>query len=244
MTAESGTRRPLPRGGVLPPRSDGYEPGGSGWAAAATAIQSMQGMPLALVMRVTAWGQPPILVDPRYNAYAGGPDDAAFPESPPAVLVETQLVGPDAGPAFALPGRDLDALLWRIGLLAFPDRVAGWLTPGVRVRLQRWPNLMAMQHSFEDVSMAALLANSTFTVKELAEASGCSFERARSLVNALSLMGVLHVESDAPPVTIPASAAEAAFQGGASVSPEVTDAPPASPRQPTLLSRLRERFGI
>jgi len=208
-------------------------------------------MELPLVMRITALGHPPILVDPRHNAYDGGPDDDAFPEAPALVLVETQLVGPDAGPAFTLPGRDLDALLWRIGLQAFPGRAAHWLTGLHRVRLTRWPNLTAIDCSFEHVSMAALLANSAFTAAELAEASGCPLGQAHDVINALSLMGVLYVEpaQAEEPVTPAVAPADAVV--GASVSPEVTDAsattlevsPPASTHQ-SLLSRLRLRFGI
>lgn len=186
-------------------------------------------MELPIVMRITALGHPPIMVDPRHNAYKAD-GDGDLPDKPRLVLVETQVVGPETGPAFELPGSDLDALLWRIGLLAFPDSSAPWLPTGQRQRLRRWPNLTALDCDIEQVGMVAMLANAAFTPAELAEASGRPLGDARSVINAFSLMGLLVPETETNPV--------------AADAPAAAPAPPGTVRAPGLLTRLRQKFRI
>jgi hypothetical protein len=217
---------------LAPPRS----PADEGWASAASAVIALRSMQIPIVMRITALGHPPIMVDPRHNAYHCA-DAGSLPERPRLVLVETQAVGPETGPAFELPGSDLDALMWQIGLLAFPDRSAPWLREGQPLRLRRWPNLTALDCGFEQVSMVSLLANAAFTPAELADASGQSLGDARSVINALSLMGVLAAVE---------SAGDSVTQATADVSPAASVRPALERRGigQTLLSRLRLKFGL
>lgn len=190
-----------------------------GWASAAVAIHSVRRIPTPVLLRLDVVGFGSLLVDFRHHAFEWETPLERFPEDPGAVLVETHPTTPDAPAPFALPGRDLDGLLWLIGQHAFPTRPATWLWNDDRYRLRRWPNLAELPISLEQVRMTAMLGNAAATPAELAAAVGVPLEVAQRLVNAYSLMGILR--------SAPAEAAP------------VAQAPPVR----GLFSRLRTRLG-
>lgn len=190
-----------------------------GWASAAVAIHSVRRIPTPVLLRLDVVGFGSLLVDFRHHAFEWETPLERFPEDPGAVLVETHPTTPDAPAPFALPGRDLDGLLWLVGQHAFPTRPATWLWNDDRYRLRRWPNLAELPISLEQVRMTAMLGNAAATPAELAAAVGVPLEVAQRLINAYSLMGILR--------SAPAEAAP------------VAQATPVR----GLLSRLRTRLG-
>lgn len=162
-----------------------------GWAGAALTLHSMRASNVPTVLELAIAGHPTIVVDTRHNAYSWQLELDRFPENPAEVRVAVQIVEPLGRPAFELPGKPLDGLLWRIGNAAFPDRLAPWLRAGERYRLVRWPDASAL--GTDQLRQAATLANAAFTIEQLAAFTGRSPEPTRSLVNALSLMGTLEI---------------------------------------------------
>jgi hypothetical protein len=180
-----------------------------GWASAAVAIQSVRRIPTPVLLRLDVVGFGSLTVDFRHHAYAWETPLESFPEEPAAVLIETHPTTPDAPAPFALPGRDLDGLLWLIGKHAFPSRPATWLWEGDRYRLGRRPDLADASLTLEEVRMTAVLMNAAVTPTELAEAVDAPLETAQRLVNAYSLMGILRAEpaQGAPVAHLPAAPA-------------------------------------
>lgn len=166
---------------------------------------------------------PSIVIDPRHQAYDWALDLQWFPDHPTGVVVSVELVGEKVPAPFALPGKSLDELLWKVGRAAFPERLAPWLEDGDGYRLTRWPSWSTLAPDTDHVRQTAMLANSVLTLEQLAGLSGRGIDTTRTLVNALSLMGVLFV--------IPAA--------------QLTPAPvPAALPEGSLFQRLRQRFGL
>jgi len=179
------------------------EHGNTGWTGAAIAVRSILQIPTPLLLRLAPTGVDPLYIDFRYHAFTWTVPLAQFPPDPAVVDVETEPAPPGSPPLFELPGKNLDTLLWAIGLHAFNGASASWLRGGDRYRLKRWPNFTELPHSIDQMRMTALLGNAFFSVEELAVAAETSVENARRLTNALSLMGVLKdadVEAAAAPV--------------------------------------------
>jgi hypothetical protein len=198
-------------------------PFAAGWASAATAVHGIRSFTTPMLLALEPAGLPPIVIDPRHRAFAWSLPISDFPAAPESVSVATQAVTPDAPPAFPLPGRPLDALLWMIGRTAFADEAAPWLVHGDRYRLSRWPNLTDLPHDSDELTMIAVLANGWASVPELAVATGVPRRVAQRLVNALALMDLLRV-----------------------LEPEPDAAPPLRPRTERrgLFARLRDRLGL
>ncbi|MEO5535948.1 MAG: hypothetical protein ABIR17_12555 [Pseudolysinimonas sp.] len=179
-------------------------PSTAGWASAAVAIHSVRRIPTPVLLRLDVVGHGSLSIDFRHHAYAWDVPLDHFPEAPAAVLVETHPTTEDAPPPFALPGRDLDGLLWLIGRHAFIDEPASWLWADDRYRLTRWPNLAQLPITLDEVRMTAMLGNADATPAELAAAGGVTEAAAQRVVNAFSLMGILRASAVAPaPVAEP-----------------------------------------
>ena len=196
----------------------------TGWAGAATAIHAIQQMTMPMTLRLDVSGHGVIALDFPFHAYAWDHSLADFPLAPESVLVETR-PGNHERLSIALPGKQLDPLLWLIGYTAFGDEPAPWLREGDRYRLRRWPALADVPVTLDQVRMTAMLGNAFATADELAAAAHTPPADARRLVNAFSVAGILRRTSAAPalePVP-PAQGGDASHSG--------------------LFSRLRERFG-
>jgi hypothetical protein len=169
-----------------------------GWTNAAIAVRSILQLsfPMFLCLRVD--GHSPILIDFRHRAFTWGTPLDAFPASPGYVNVETEATTLTAAPLFTLPGQDVDGLLWMMGSSAFDGAPATWLAPGDRYRLSRWPNIIQLGITPEQVRMTALLGSGFFTARELALASGTDVASANRLINAFTLMNIAYSSADAP----------------------------------------------
>ncbi|MEO5919717.1 MAG: hypothetical protein ABIQ01_01100 [Pseudolysinimonas sp.] len=199
----------------------------AGWAGAATAVHACQQIPVPMTLRLDVAGHDVIAIDFAFNAFEWSGSLAEFPAEPAAVLVETR-PGVPGTPSLILPGLPLDPLLWSIGFHAFGGDPAPWLIPGTRYRLRRWPSLAGISIDLDQVRMIAMLGNAFATADELAAAAGTLPEKARRLINALSVAGILRRSVGAPPL-------DAAVQ---------TAAPTASGHPAVgLFARLRERWG-
>lgn len=192
-------------------------PPAAGWSSVAMAVHAVQGGHTPLVLKVLVDGTE-VTIDFLRRAHDGGLPPERFPVKPTAVSIETQPTFPGAPPLFALPGAELDALLWHIGFHAFPDGSAPWLPAGSRFRLTRWPNLSDLPITLDQVRMTAMLGNGYVSAAELAEAAGVDAAEARNVVNAFAVVGILRAAVDPPP-------------------------PPVASPTPGLFSRLRARFG-
>jgi hypothetical protein len=203
-----------------------------GWAGAALTLHSVQTARVPMLIELEVTGHPTVTIDTRFQAFDWQLGLDYFPANPAGVRVSIDLVTMDAPASFALPGQSLDMLLWRIGQIAFPDRLAPWLRAGERYRLERWPDVTSLQPDMDEIRQTAMLANGAFTIDELARASGRSPESVRQLINTLSLVGVLEVVAPdvAPPVVVTAAAVE---------TPEYLRA-----REGGLFRRLRDRLGL
>lgn len=216
---------------------EGFEPGSIdeidiveneqpvGWTSAAIAVHSILQIPQPMFLRLEPAGFGPITIDFRHHAFEWGTSLADFPDEPATVLVETEPTTHDEPPLFALPGADLDTLLWVMGLHSFQDARAFWLRPGDHFRLTRWPDLTGLDHSIDQMRMIAMLGNIALSVEQLAVAADVELAHAQRLVNALSLMGVLE------------SSVEARAAANAVVVPRASS-------HRSLFSRLREKLGL
>lgn len=164
-----------------------------GWAGAALTLHSVQSTRVPMLIELGVANHPTIRIDARHQAYDWLLDLERFPERPSAVVVSVELVGAATPPPFELPGKSLDELLWKVGRAAFPERLAPWLEEGEGYRLTRWPNWTTLQPDTDHIRQTAILANAVLTIEQLAGLSGRTIETCRTLVNALSLMGVLEV---------------------------------------------------
>jgi hypothetical protein len=193
-----------------------------GWTRAAIAVHSMLQIPVPMFLRLEADEHPPLVIDFRHHAFEWAVETGDFPVHPLEVLVETEATTAEAAPLFSLPGRNLDSLLWHIGLHSFAGMAASWLRPADRYKLTRWPNLTEHAHTLTQMRMTAMLGNVFLTADELAVAAGVELDEAQSLLNAFSLMGILQTSGQELPVT------------------PVVEAVP----QRGLFDRLRERLGL
>ncbi len=164
-----------------------------GWAGAALTLHSVQATRVPMLIELGVTGHPAIRIDARHQAYDWLLDLDRFPENPMGVVVSVELVGEQTSPPFALPGKSLDELLWKVGRAAFPERLAPWLEDGQVYWLTRWPNWTSLQPETDHIRQTAMLANTILTIEQLAGLSGRGVETTRTLINALSLMGVLGV---------------------------------------------------
>ena len=162
-----------------------------GWTGAAIAVHSVLAIQQPMFMRLEAPGYEPLLIDFRHNAFAWPTKLEEFPPQPLAIVVETEPTTVEAAPLFELPARNLDGLLWVMGLNSFTGQRASWLPPDERYRLTRWPNLTEHAPTLDQMRMTATLANAFLSAQELAVNTGSDEADAQRLINALSLLGIL-----------------------------------------------------
>jgi hypothetical protein len=187
-------------------------PDAPGWSSAATAVHSMLKMPTPVLLVLMATSQPPLIVDFGQRAYSWALTLDRFPKTPERVEVQTEALVPGATPVFEHAPRNLDGLLWLIGLNSFAGDLAWWLPATARYKMTRWPNLTELSHSPEQMRMIAILGNAALSPEELARVSHSAPADAQRLLNALSLMGILEASTVAPAAT-PRALPEAPRQG-------------------------------
>ena len=206
-----------------PAPQPGSFPVAVGWTQATIAVSSVMVLktPMNLKMNIEMHG--PLLIDFGRHAFSWSTPLENFPLDAVHTGLETIPGGPDAPPMFELPGKDLDGLLWQMGINSFDGAPAFWLSPGERYRLTRWPNLTQHSHDMSQVRMIAVLGNAYVSTAELAKYSGVAEAEAQKLINALSLMRILSRSADAP------------------AAPMVVET--AAAKRRSLFGRLRKRLG-
>jgi hypothetical protein len=195
-----------------------------GWTEAAMAINSVLSLNTPMNLRMGIEMHGPLLIDFRHHAFSWSTPLEYFPVDAVHNGLQTVPTSADAPPFFELPGQDLDGLLWKIGTNSFGGDAAAWLSAGERYRLIRWPNLTQHSHTLHQVRMIAVLGNAHASAAELAAFAGVDVSEAQRLINALSLMRILSISSDAPAVTVAAPTA-------------------AAKKRSSLFDRLRKRLG-
>ncbi len=194
-----------------------------GWTHAAIAISSVMTLNTPVNLKMVIESHGPLLIDFRHHAFSWSTPLEDFPVDAVHVGLETEPTSADAPLYCEHPGKDLDGLLWTIGINSFGDAPAFWLSPGERYRLTRWPNLTQHSHNMRHVKMIAVLGNAYASAAELAAFAGVEESEAQHLINALSLMRILSRSSAAPAAAMAAQT-------------------PAQKRQ-SLFGRLRKRLG-
>jgi hypothetical protein len=194
-----------------------------GWTHAAIAVHSSLKLDSPVNMRMQIEMHGPLLIDFRHHAFSWDTPLELFPVDAVHTGLATESVSVDAPPYFELPGQDLDGLLWQMGINSFGGARAQWLPPGERYRLTRWPNVTRQALAMHQMQMMAVLGNTYANTQELAALAGTDESEARRLINAISLMGILHRSVDAP-------AAPAVKQTAAA-------------KRQSLFARLRKRLG-
>jgi hypothetical protein len=194
-----------------------------GWTEAAMAINSVQLLSTPMNLRMNIEMHGPLLIDFNHRAFSWSTPLEHFPVDAVHTGLQTVPTGVDAAPLFELPGQNLDALLWEIGMNSFGGGIAFWLSAGERYKLTRWPNLTHHSHNLRQVQMLAVLGNGYASVAELAGFVGVEVSEAQRLINALSLMRILSRSAAAP-------------------APELAPQTAAVKRQ-SLFGRLRKRLG-
>ena len=164
-----------------------------GWSGAALTIVSMRQAGVPTILDVEVAGHPSLVIDLRHNAFSWQLGLDRFPAEPSSVAVSVRIADASTPAPFELPGDSLDGLLWKMGFAGFADELAPWLQPGQAYRLARWPQLSGFEPETDPLRQAAMLSNGIFTIEQLANFTGRSVEPTRTLINALSLMGVLEV---------------------------------------------------
>lgn len=165
-------------------------PSSPGWGAAATAIHSIQQIPRPILVTLSPAGSPAVVIDLRHQEYAWAAALEDFPVHPADVAVGTYPIEPDS-PRLAGETRGVDALLWLIGVHAYPGNRASWLRVGDKYRLKWWPDLDTLPATPEQVRIIKASVKGMMTVEKLATVAKCDVEDAHSVINGLSLMGAL-----------------------------------------------------
>ena len=169
-----------------------------GWTQAAIAISSVMALNTPVNLKMVIESHDPLLIDFRHHAFSWSTPLEEFPVDAVHTGLETEPTSADAPLYCELPGKDLDGLLWEIGINSFGGAVAFWLSPDERYRLTRWPNLTQHSHNMRQVRMIAVLGNTYASAGELAAFAGVEESEAQRLINALSLMRILSRSSVAP----------------------------------------------
>ena len=180
-------------GGVAPPRTSPPPPPQSapGWGPPATAVQAFRRLEQPVALLLQPAGLPPAVLDLTRHEFVWAHPLAAFPVDPGSVLVATQQITPDRPSPIRGSGDDLDALLWLIGLHAFPASRAPWLGADEKFRLRRWPYFEALVHSDDQARVVKALARGFMTVDKAASSAKVDPATAQQVINALSLMTAL-----------------------------------------------------
>jgi hypothetical protein len=213
------------RGGTIAPVSPDAEAQNDGWGQVTFAINSILQLNAPMLMRIDVEGHDPLFIDFRHRAFVWATNLNELPVDAGSVTFETEQAAEGRPPLFRLPGYSLDLLLWVVGNHAYRGRLAPWLRPGERYRLDQWPNLGQHLHEMTQTQMLAVLGNGYFSPTELAAAASAPEHEAFNLINALSLLRLLRVSEEVSALVLP-SAATGQKEKGAS-----------------LFARLRARLG-
>ncbi|GGD69991.1 hypothetical protein [Croceicoccus mobilis] len=191
--------------GVAASANAGSETVGESWADISIALYSILQTRVPTMARINLPHAESILIDfpGRRFQCAGFPD--SIPLQPHQVVLRATLAQPGQG----LPqGQPLERLLWFIGTRALGAGLAPWLCAEDRCRLVQWPNFTVLDHSIDHMRMTAAMGNGLLTAEELSLLSGVPFQKAAGILNAFSLMGLLHIERQpAPAPRVPAPVA-------------------------------------
>jgi hypothetical protein len=185
-----------------------------GWTQAAIAVNSVLQLSSPMVLKLQIESHGPLTIDFRHHAFDWSTSLDDFPVDAVHTGLETAPTDADSPPFFELPGKDLDGLLWEMGINSFGGAAAFWLKPGARYKLSRWPNLTKHSHSMRQMHMMAMLGNAYLSASELAAHAGVEESEANRLINALSLMRILNysLETAAPAVAqIPVAKRQSLF---------------------------------
>jgi len=93
--------------------------------------------------------------------------------------------------------RDLDALLWRIGLEGSDGVLLRSLPQGAKFSLKHWPDFGRLAHEAFHFRMAALLSRGACTIEQLAAASNHTSWEARAFVNACAMCDLILIDAAA-----------------------------------------------
>jgi len=101
--------------------------------------------------------------------------------------------------------RDLDGLLWRIGLEGSDGALLRSLPQQAKFSLKRWPDFGRLAHEAFHFRMAALLSRGACTIEQLAVASNHTSWQARAFVNACAMCDLIRIDAAAvePPRAAP-----------------------------------------
>ncbi len=182
-----------------------------GWGPAAVAINSFRHIENPLVLFLQPQGHGTIIIDLMAHEYSWTTPLTQFPDYPGVVAVGTQPITLTSPSPLQRPGQDLDALLWLIGLSAFPAGRAPWLAADEKFRLRRWPFFEALEHTGEQQKLIKVLARGFMTVDKLAQSAKTDRAEAQRVVNALALMMALRRsrgDSPLPGIGTPVSSAD------------------------------------
>ncbi|MCU1513209.1 MAG: hypothetical protein JWO10_299 [Microbacteriaceae bacterium] len=190
------------------------------------AIHSIRRVSTSMLLYLQPDDHHELVMDFRHHAYRWDTPLEYFPENPASVKVGTQQIELTMPPPFRLPGEDLDPLLWRIGLAAFPEGRAAWLRPGDRFRLRRQPDLEGLPHTTDQARITKALDKMLLlSTEKLARSVDLPMLEVQQVVNALSLMGAVR-------------------RAPASSSAPMDPPPPTSTEALTPVDRLRQRLRL
>ena len=189
--ATAGAHPPPPQAGAVPPTAPPPPSATPGWGPPATAVQGFRRLEQPVALLLQPEGMPPAVLDLMKHEYVWALPLTQFPVDPGQVLVATQPITRDTPSPIRGSGDDLDALLWLIGLHAYPGRRAPWLAADEKFRLRRWPYFEALVHTPEQAKVVKALARGFMTVEKAASSAKVEPAEAQRVVNALSLMTAL-----------------------------------------------------
>jgi hypothetical protein len=91
--------------------------------------------------------------------------------------------------------RDLDGLLWKIGLEGTDGALLSGLPAGAKFHLKRWPDFGRLTHQAFHFRMAALLSRGVYTIEELAAASKHVADDVLAFVNACAMCDLIRIDA-------------------------------------------------
>lgn len=218
-----------------------------GWATVASAAHSMRQLPVPMLLTVVSNECEPIWIDFGSGRYFCERAVADMPAEPTGIKLYSQAIQPGVQPYPWVAWRSMDPLLWQIGRLAFGGERAGWMRPGDRYALERWPNLTEIPHTADEIRMIATLANGFLTAGELALLTGVDEPTAQRLLNTLSLMGAVKAAGGplAPPAVVAQAQAKAEKAQASEADAAATEQQGAERSSGGFgfFARLRDRLG-
>ncbi|MEJ6553839.1 hypothetical protein PQI51_02215 [Microbacterium esteraromaticum] len=162
------------------------------WSRLALRLRTAIELDEELMLEVVADGDEPLVIDVGDRTFWWHLPLSDFPARVRSLAI-TPVDARTYDPGGA--GHDLEPLLWQVAHASFDGGRARWLRPGDRYKLRRWPNLTALPHDSEQVRAMSLLGQAALTAEEFSSVAGIDEADAVRLLSALSLMGLLRVQS-------------------------------------------------